>query len=104
MLRRASDLAARARERIRAAREHDPHAWPERDDDRAILVHDARADRRRRDPGRATWTTPTDAHHGPPLGSPEPGAPDVDGTVGPAASAGRRRAVARTARRSVPAG
>ena len=40
MLRRASDLAARARERIRAAREHDPHAWPERDDDRAILVHD----------------------------------------------------------------
>ena len=30
MLRRASDLTARARERIRAAREHDPHAWPER--------------------------------------------------------------------------
>jgi len=27
MLRRASDLTARARERIRAAREHDPHAW-----------------------------------------------------------------------------
>ena len=27
MLRRASDLSARARERIRAAREHDPHDW-----------------------------------------------------------------------------
>ena len=38
MLRRASNLSARARERIRAAREHDPHAWPERDEDRAILV------------------------------------------------------------------
>ena len=40
MLRRASELTTRARERIRAAREHDPHSWPERDDDRAILVHD----------------------------------------------------------------
>ena len=28
MLRRANDLVARARERIRAAAEHDPHAWP----------------------------------------------------------------------------
>jgi hypothetical protein len=27
MRRRARDLTARARERIRAAREHDPHAW-----------------------------------------------------------------------------
>ena len=27
MLRRASVLSERARERIRAAREHDPHAW-----------------------------------------------------------------------------
>ena len=27
MLRRANDLVARARERIRAAAEHDPHAW-----------------------------------------------------------------------------
>ena len=40
MLRRASDLAARARERIRAAREHDPHAWPERDNDRGPLHDD----------------------------------------------------------------
>src|SRR3712207_9481263 len=28
MLRRGTHLLTRARERIRAAREHDPHAWP----------------------------------------------------------------------------
>src|SRR5688572_20771212 len=28
MLRRGTHLVTRARERIRAAREHDPHAWP----------------------------------------------------------------------------
>src|SRR4051794_28322796 len=40
MLRRANRLVERARERIRLAAENDPHTWPERDDDRAILVHD----------------------------------------------------------------
>jgi predicted PurR-regulated permease PerM len=87
MLRRANDLAARARERIRAAREHDPHAWPERDDDRAILVHDD-------DPEPIDFVEiPPDAEPGdgstrPPLGSPEPGAPDVDGTTGPGGVSG----------------
>ncbi|TFV86441.1 AI-2E family transporter [Blastococcus sp. CT_GayMR16] len=80
MLRRASVLTERARERIRAAREHDPHAWPERDDDRAILVHDD-------DPEPIDFVEipPDDDPDGgattPPLGSPEPGAPDVDGAV-----------------------
>src|SRR4051812_23019749 len=38
MLRRANQLVDRARERIRLAAERDPHSWPERDDDRSILV------------------------------------------------------------------
>ncbi|HEX8497493.1 MAG TPA: AI-2E family transporter, partial [Actinomycetales bacterium] len=79
MLRRASDVVARARERIRAASERDPHAWPERDDDRAILVHDDEADV---DPA----VPPTDDE--PPLGSPEPGAPDLDGPLGPGGVSG----------------
>jgi len=80
MLRRANALTERARERIRAAREHDPHAWPERDDDRAILVHD--------DPEPIDVVQipdddePGDGATRPPLGSPVPGAPDVDGAVG----------------------
>ena len=89
MLRRASDLAARARERIRAAREHDPHGWPERDDDRALLTHEDVYNAEPIDfvqsPTRP-GTRPRDADAGPdrrpPLGSPEPGAPDVDGAVG----------------------
>jgi predicted PurR-regulated permease PerM len=86
MLRRAGDLSARARARIRAAREHDPHAWPERDDDRAILVHG--------DPEPIDFVQIPDddgADDGasrPPLGSPAPGAPDVDGAVGPAGVSG----------------
>lgn len=81
MLRRASDLTARARERIRVAREHDPHAWPERDDDRAILLRDG-------DPEPIDFVQippddePDDGATRPPLGSPEPGAPDVDGATG----------------------
>src|SRR3954470_1368469 len=80
MLRRAGDLSARARARIRAAREHDPHAWPERDDDRAILMHG--------DPEPIDFVQiPDDEESGdgatrPPLGSPAPGAPDADGAVG----------------------
>jgi predicted PurR-regulated permease PerM len=89
MLRRASDLATRARARIRAAREQDPYGWDERLDDRAPLSHedvyraepidvvrvpdDVADDDHREDGAGATQ---------PPLGSPEPGAPDVDGAVG----------------------
>ncbi|WP_369256210.1 AI-2E family transporter [Geodermatophilus amargosae] len=79
MLRQANHLVARARERIRAASERDPHAWPERDDDRAILVHDDEADV---DP------VETPADDDPPLGSPEPGAPDLDGPLGPGGVSG----------------
>src|SRR3954469_19219277 len=91
MLRRANDLVARARERIRAAAEHDPHAWPERDDDRAILVRD---DER---PAYAAETNGDGNGNGdgdgegatrPPLGSPEAGAPDLDGAVGPGGVSG----------------
>ncbi|HEX2075267.1 MAG TPA: AI-2E family transporter [Geodermatophilus sp.] len=84
MRRRASRLLERARERIRAAAEHDPHAWP-RDDDRAILVHDGEpADDPM--PGVAD-STPVGAVR-PPLGSPEPGAPDLDGPLGPGGVSG----------------
>jgi predicted PurR-regulated permease PerM len=79
MLRQANHLVARARERIRAAGERDPHAWPERDDDRAILVRDDEADA---DPVEAP------ADDDPPLGSPEPGAPDLDGPLGPGGVSG----------------
>jgi predicted PurR-regulated permease PerM len=81
---RARDLTNRARERIRAAREQDPHAWPERDDDRAILVHDDEPIDFVQIPDELvdddTGTTT------PPLGSPESGAPDIDtpgGVSGP---------------------
>ncbi|TFV67260.1 UNVERIFIED_ORG: AI-2E family transporter [Bacillus sp. AZ43] len=60
---RARDLTARARERIRAAREHDPHAW-----------HGPHE--------------PADEGQEPPLGSPETGAPDLDGAVGPGGVSG----------------
>src|SRR4051794_33206758 len=85
MLRRANDLVARARERIRLAAEHDPHAWPERDDDRAILVHDDEledfepVDEPVADGNGATR---------PPLGSPDPAAPDLDGALGPGGVSG----------------
>ena len=87
MLRRASDLTARARERIRAAREHDPHAWPERDDDRAILRPRRRAgaDRLRPDPRTTTWTTAPRARR---WAAPSPARPDVDGAVGPGGVSG----------------
>ncbi len=87
MLRRASDLSARARERIRAARQHDPHAWPERDDDRAILVHDDEPIDFVQVPEELD-EEPAPGAIAPPLGSPEPGAPDVDGAVGPGGVSG----------------
>jgi predicted PurR-regulated permease PerM len=81
MLRRASDLAARARERIRAAREHDPHGWhdhdvPVHDDEPMVVVQipDEPEDGVSPDDGEGAGR--------PPLGSPEPGAPDLDGPVG----------------------
>ncbi|SFK38917.1 AI-2E family transporter [Geodermatophilus ruber] len=77
---RASSLVGRARERIRAA-EQDPHAWPEHDG-RAILVHD-------RDDDHAPAGPPPPGDDGrPPLGSPEPGAPDLDGSLGPGGVSG----------------
>ena len=86
MLRRAGDLTARARERIRAAREHDPHAWPERDDDRAILLHDD--DPEPIDFVQIPEDEPADGATRPPLGSPEAGAPDLDGVAGPGGVSG----------------
>jgi predicted PurR-regulated permease PerM len=87
MLRRAGDLRARARERLRAAREHDPHAWFERDDDRAILVHDDEPIDVVQIPEELV-EEPEPGASPPPLGSPEPGAPDVDGAVGPGGVSG----------------
>ncbi|NEK59763.1 AI-2E family transporter [Geodermatophilus sabuli] len=84
MLQRANHLAARARERIRAAREHDPHGWPERDDDRAILVHDDVP----ADLAADAADSGDDGADRPPLGSPEPGAPDLDGPIGPGGVSG----------------
>jgi predicted PurR-regulated permease PerM len=102
MLRRATDLVGRARERIRLAAEHDPHAWPERDDDRAILVYDDEVEPF--DPvygGDADAPTdaapdgvPADATAGatrPPVGSPEAAAPDLDGPLGPGGVSGPPR-------------
>ncbi|MGZ4656783.1 MAG: AI-2E family transporter [Blastococcus sp.] len=84
MLRRANEVIARARERIRIAAENDPHAWPERDDDRAILVHDADPDAADGIHEERAADTTSDR---PPMGSPERGAPDLDG-VGPGGVSG----------------
>jgi predicted PurR-regulated permease PerM len=106
----ARELSARARERIRAAREHDPHAWEHHDlladDD---LVRDEREDGPEDlddggvdggvDGGAAVGSTQ------PPLGSPEPGAPDLDGAVGPGGVSGppdRRSPEGAPARRPAP--
>ena len=101
MLRRAGALTARARERIRTAREHDPHAeWHsdgstllDDDDDLApddLEDADAADDRPL---AAATVDVPDGEAPGigsstPPLGSPEPGAPDLDGAVGPGGVSG----------------
>ena len=96
MLRRASDLAARARERIRAAREHDPHGWDERLDDRAPLSHEDVYHAEPIDfvqiPDEDHDDLPDEARPQgatrPPLGSPELGAPDLDGPIGPGGVSG----------------
>jgi predicted PurR-regulated permease PerM len=77
MRRHARDLTTRARERIQAAREHDPHAWHSH-------RHD---DHHHRDVAEPAGSGPVDSS-GPPLGSPEPGAPDLDGAVGPGGVSG----------------
>jgi predicted PurR-regulated permease PerM len=87
MLRRANDLVARARERIRAAAEHDPYAWDEHAIvDRADIYHldDEPADVR----DDASVDGDSAGASRPPLGSPEPGAPDLDGAVGPGGVSG----------------
>jgi predicted PurR-regulated permease PerM len=77
---RARDLTARARERIRAAREHDPHAWHHGHGEPGPIdfVDDPQDDEF------------DDGHDDavPPLGSPAPGAPDLDGAVGPGGVSG----------------
>src|SRR3954447_16306112 len=88
MLRRAKPLVERARERIRAAAEHDPHAWPERDDDRAILVHDDELEVGPEAPEPSDHAEDAGGAPRPPLGSPEPGAPDLDGPIGPGGVSG----------------
>src|SRR4051794_11196908 len=80
MRRRAHDLTARARERIRAAREHDPHAWhddgePGPIDFVRIPEDDELFDAERLDEADGGSTAP-------PLGSPEAGAPDVENAGG----------------------
>jgi predicted PurR-regulated permease PerM len=93
MLRRAKPLVDRARERIRAAAEHDPHAWPERDDDRAILVHDDDPAVPPPSSGGAGEEPPQDTGGStqPALGSPQPGAPDLDGGIQPGGVSGPPR-------------
>ena len=102
MLRRAGALSARARERIRAAREHDPHAWPERDDDRAILVRDDEPIDMVEVAGGRGGRRP--APRRPRSAAPNPAPPTSTAPSARAASAGHRRAGAPTAPASAHAG
>ena len=107
MLGRAHGLLARARERIRAAAEHDPHGWPEhgalltrtRDPDVPEAALDDLEDADEGDdhllageaadePSQEVTGSTSVADGEPPLGSPEPGAPDLDGAVGPGGVSG----------------
>jgi predicted PurR-regulated permease PerM len=82
MLRRGTHLLTRARDRIRAAREHDPHAWWHGPHVLGDPQHDAVHDDVDYDDA-----VDDDADR-PPLGSPEPGAPDLDGPLGPGGVSG----------------
>ncbi|MBB3677803.1 putative PurR-regulated permease PerM [Modestobacter versicolor] len=95
---RPGPLIARARERIRAAREHDPHAWPDgtvlvlEDGSRAVVEHveEPPADGDVTPPAPA-GTGADDAGGEHPPGSPRPGTPDVDvpgGVSGPPSPGG----------------
>jgi predicted PurR-regulated permease PerM len=102
MLRRANTLVTRARERIRAAAEHDPYGWhdsPALHPTAAASPPDGETPGERPD-GAARPARPAAAEPPPPLGSPEPGAPDLDGTVGPGGVSGPP--ARRSARRSSP--
>ncbi|WP_299952785.1 AI-2E family transporter [uncultured Modestobacter sp.] len=92
MLQRAKRVVDRARERIRAAAEHDPHAWPEgtvlvmEDGSRAVVDHVEDAGTTSPPPAREV-----PADRAPAAGSPHPDAPDVDvdgGVSGPPAPGG----------------
>jgi predicted PurR-regulated permease PerM len=89
VLQRANVLIERARERIRLAAEHDPHAWPAgyASDDRAALVHELEAEGRA-DAADGTTDDTADGSASPPLGSPEPGAAELDGAVSTGAISG----------------
>src|SRR4051812_31931931 len=98
MRRRARDLTTRARERIRAAREHDPHAWnhpngnvgPEPID--FVEVPPDEEDE------------PAEGATRPPLGSPEPGGPMSPAASAAGASAARPTAAGRSVRPSGASG
>ena len=102
---RPGQLVTRARERIRAAREHDPHAWPEgtvlvlEDGTRAVVDHveepahpavpDDGVPAASPAPQPPTGSSDPGGTH--PPGSPHPAAPDVDvpgGVSGPPAPGG----------------
>ncbi|KGH46135.1 hypothetical protein IN07_13650 [Modestobacter caceresii] len=94
MLQRARRVVDRARERIRAAAEHDPHAWPDgtvlvlEDGSRAVVDHVEEPH-----PGDGHQATGAPVRDAAPLapGSPHPDAPDVDvpgGVSGPPAPGG----------------
>ena len=112
MLQRANHTVNRARERIRAAREHDPHAWPEgtvlvlEDGSRAVVDHVEEAGSVA-PPGPAGPAAPaagssdgTGVH---PVGSPHPDAPDADvpgGVSGPPEAGGPQPVAGRDRGRS----
>jgi predicted PurR-regulated permease PerM len=87
MLRRANDLVERARERIRLAAERDLHTWEEIGDDRALFSEHDEGPGGGNGPSRTATAAPSGdtrdeeidgGDDRPPLGSPEPGAVDVD--------------------------
>ncbi|WP_347058243.1 AI-2E family transporter [Blastococcus sp. HT6-30] len=89
MLRRATNLAARARARIQAAREHDPHGWHHHP--HGWHHHDAHHHDGEPGPIDFVHDLPEDEGAGssrPPLGSPAAGAPDLDGAMGPGGVSG----------------
>ncbi|WP_448617207.1 AI-2E family transporter [Geodermatophilus sp. URMC 65] len=88
MLRRGTHLLARARERIRAARENDPHAWPLRSHPHGDDHEDEHEDEHEDDQDLHDSTDDDAEASRPPLGSPEPGAPDLDGPLGPGGVSG----------------
>ncbi|WP_029433978.1 AI-2E family transporter [Blastococcus sp. URHD0036] len=86
MLKRASHLAGRARERIRAAGEADPHGWHRHHADHPDAAPEAGLDDAADEADEAD--DDVQGAPGPPLGSPEPGAPDLDGPIGPGGVSG----------------